>query len=782
MATLDSSNIVNNNVIQTDDLLQLYNALSYPGASPQYLVEISGSLEGTASFAESASFALNGGGGGGAVTQIIQGSNISISPNTGIGNVTINALGGGGDAFPYTGGFLVPAIVTGSLMVNGTSSGQNHALIVTGSMIVAAGAITGNLQGTSTTASYVSMSQTASYVSMSQTASYVSMSQTASFVFNADTSSKINVLANNSGVSNLPIVFASSNTAGTQQLQFDNVSPGPTINPSLDAISATSFTGSLFGQATQATNATSSITASRANTIDTINSSNNSNFYPSFTQASATTPALPLFQSNLNLIVNPSTGFLKIPNSFSTTISSSIISSSTGFTGSSSGFSSQTLKTVKLKTTKNTTSPNPNVLTFVDSNNSSLIAETVNTNLNLRYIPSTAKLQITGSVSASSFTGSLTGSASSASLATLSDISPISNQVKTITDATNAVHYLTFVDSDNPSSIEEVVRTNTRLRFNPSIAQLHLPSNTILSASSFTGSLTGSAPHANFTLNTISAPTASSANNSTYAKNSIFLKTTSSTDTTAHYLTFVDSNNSPYAYETLKSHPSFKYIPSTATLELVPSGFGPTSGIFSSFSGSLNGTASSSPTAITADTASITTRTTEFNSSPSGGISAAGEVYYVPEGRDVGVIWNNTNPHASTIYLNTSSAKLGDQVKIFSTTYDLPSPGGGGSAQAKGQVRIKCSGSTTPNTRIIVTGCTGNPSAHRVCTQKIDSTTPRKNDNFYFHWICVSGSDGSTGTTNRTTWQLVEYSALGSTPLENNTWILYPSYLETFAN
>ena len=68
MATLDSSNIVNGNVIEPNDILQLYNALSYPGASPKYLVEISGSLLGTASYATTASFALNGGGGGGGVT------------------------------------------------------------------------------------------------------------------------------------------------------------------------------------------------------------------------------------------------------------------------------------------------------------------------------------------------------------------------------------------------------------------------------------------------------------------------------------------------------------------------------------------------------------------------------------------------------------------------------------------------------------------------------------------------------------------------------------------
>ena len=65
MATLNSSNIVNNNVIQTNDLLQLYNALNYTTTATPFLAEISGSLFGTASYCTTASFALNGGGGGG---------------------------------------------------------------------------------------------------------------------------------------------------------------------------------------------------------------------------------------------------------------------------------------------------------------------------------------------------------------------------------------------------------------------------------------------------------------------------------------------------------------------------------------------------------------------------------------------------------------------------------------------------------------------------------------------------------------------------------------------
>ena len=49
-----------------------------------------------------------GGGGGGGVTQITAGTNITIDPDTGVGNVTINATGGGGGSGMPTGGGAPP--------------------------------------------------------------------------------------------------------------------------------------------------------------------------------------------------------------------------------------------------------------------------------------------------------------------------------------------------------------------------------------------------------------------------------------------------------------------------------------------------------------------------------------------------------------------------------------------------------------------------------------------------------------------------------------------------
>lgn len=55
MATLNNSNIVNGNTIQPNDLLQLYDAFDYDGASTKYNVTLSGSLTGEATTATNAS-------------------------------------------------------------------------------------------------------------------------------------------------------------------------------------------------------------------------------------------------------------------------------------------------------------------------------------------------------------------------------------------------------------------------------------------------------------------------------------------------------------------------------------------------------------------------------------------------------------------------------------------------------------------------------------------------------------------------------------------------------
>jgi hypothetical protein len=93
MAQLNSSNIVNGNIVESNDILQLYDAFTAGGGTTGvYNVSISGSLTGSAtsasfstsssfstsaSFATTASFALNGGGGGTSTTVALQRPDIS---------------------------------------------------------------------------------------------------------------------------------------------------------------------------------------------------------------------------------------------------------------------------------------------------------------------------------------------------------------------------------------------------------------------------------------------------------------------------------------------------------------------------------------------------------------------------------------------------------------------------------------------------------------------------------------------------------------------------------
>ena len=430
MATLNSSNIVNNNVIQTNDLLQLYDALNYTTTATPFLAEISGSLFGTASYCTTASFALNGGGGGGAVTQIIQGSNITISPLTGIGAVTINATTPAG-TFPYVG----DAVISGSLIITGSNLGPD--LIVTGSVIATQG-FTGSLFGTAATASYVLTAQTASFVTTAQTASYVATSSTSTNSVLSQTSSKVTISNNTTTATNFPLIFGTSSAAGTQQLNIDTDAGGPTYNPLFNSISSNRFTGSLLGTSTQAVSSSTANTATTAYNINTLSTTTNASHFLTFVDSNnATATAEALFTAT-NLKFNPSNGLLITTTLSSsaitassiaaTTLSSSAITASSitsSFTGSLRGTSSWSTAATQIQTVGISTNAS-HYLTFVDANNATATAESLYTDSNISFNPSTNLLSVTGSIT-SSFTGSLLGTSSNANTASYANTASVPN-------------------------------------------------------------------------------------------------------------------------------------------------------------------------------------------------------------------------------------------------------------------------------------------------------------------------------------------------------------------
>jgi len=214
--------------------------------------QISGSVA-SASYATTASFALNGGGG----SSIDTGSFAITGSNTFIGNQTI----------------------TGSLNISGSTIQQGS---------LTATSFTGSLQGTAsyaTTSSYVlnavssSFSTTASYVQNAQTASYVQNAQSASYVLQAISSSFTTTSSYALTAETLlgSVVSASYSSTSSYALNADlldgkdstifattgsNVFIGnQTITGSLNisgstiqqgSLTATSFSGSLQGIATTA--------------------------------------------------------------------------------------------------------------------------------------------------------------------------------------------------------------------------------------------------------------------------------------------------------------------------------------------------------------------------------------------------------------------------------------------------------------------------------------------------------------------------------------------------
>jgi hypothetical protein len=344
------------------------------------------------------------------------------------------------------------------------------------------------------------------------------------------------------------------------------------------------------------------------------------------------------------------------------------------------------------------------------------------------------------SILAQSFSGSLLGTATQAVNSTLATSATTSLSASTVTIANVIPYFLTFVNSNNTPAASEQLFTNPSLTATSGLLYVPTLSSSIISASSINASagLTGSL------LGTSSDTVTSS-----------YIRTTASSATTYQFLTFVNSNNFGMAppNEQLSTN-ALAYKPSNNSFYLAGDPQGTI--VANSFTGSLIGVASYAVSSSRTYASNISDITTVWTSSAT---SLIPPQYFVPEGRDVGVIWNNEDGDGQSIYLNTSSAQLGDQVRITTTKPNLP-------PQNRGRISIFVnSGSATPNTRVIVAGLTPNPSTHQQITQTTDGSTFNQNYS-YFYLICVSSS---AGATNNTTWQLADFSSKGFSGYTN--WV-----------
>ena len=133
--------------------------------------------------------------------------------------------------------------LAGTNLTVSSSDSLALATTITGLTSVTSTTFVGNLTGTATTASYVLQAVSASFATNATNATNVTITDTTS-----------------GGTHFLTFTTGSS---GTQGLRVD--SNGPTVNPSQNSISATSFTGSLSGTATTASYVVTAQTASYVN-------------------------------------------------------------------------------------------------------------------------------------------------------------------------------------------------------------------------------------------------------------------------------------------------------------------------------------------------------------------------------------------------------------------------------------------------------------------------------------------------------------------------------------
>ena len=268
---------------------------------------VTGSLFGTSSYAITASYAANGG-----VTQIIAGTNVTISPLNGLGAVTINASGTGGST--DTGSLLVTASVSlNTITFTKGDTSQFSITVATGSVTPAAFPYTGSaeISGSLTVTGLVtatlgftgSLFGTSSWAQNAMTASYVlssvssSFAQTASYfggtVVSALTASYVNPLNQNVIITGSLTISGSATgsifTVSASYIDFDFdsflFSGSSVFQSSLNATQAVStfgtasitfgtITGSLFGTASWAVSssrAVSALSASFASTASFVN-------------------------------------------------------------------------------------------------------------------------------------------------------------------------------------------------------------------------------------------------------------------------------------------------------------------------------------------------------------------------------------------------------------------------------------------------------------------------------------------------------------------------------
>jgi len=274
-----------------------------------------------------------------------------------------------------------------------------------------------------------------------------------SFTGTITEATNITAVANNSTDETVYPTFVDGAT-GTQGIETDT---GLTYNPSSGILTSTTFVGTLTGNVTGDVSGSSgsstgnAATSTEATNITAVaNNSTNETVYPTFVDGATGTQGI---ETDTGLTYNPNTGVL----------------TSTTFAGAVSG--TATVATTVTVTDNESTNEN-NALVFVadadlDGGNVGLESDG-----DLHYNPST------GTLTATTFAGALSGNVSTATEAT--NITAVAN------NSTDETVYPTFVDGATGT---QGIETDTGLTYNPSTGTI---TSTVF-VGALTGNVTGNA-------------------------------------------------------------------------------------------------------------------------------------------------------------------------------------------------------------------------------------------------------------------------------------------------
>ena len=258
------------------------------------------------------------------------------------------------------------------------------------------------------------------------------------------------------------VAVTSNSTSGLPRyLSFAGITGGYTDLQTNNALTYVPATGTLSATNVNATTFTGSLTGNATSASQVAVTSNSTSVLPRYLSFAPSTDGVSELQTNNALTFNPATGTLSATNVNATTFTGSLI-------GNASSAS-------QVAVTSTSASYAPRYLSFtgITSGNTGL-----QTNVALNYIPATSTLSalnfmgnLTGNV-----TGSLVGNATTATTATTATIASSATQVAVNSSTSTAPRYLSF---------SETTTGNTNLQTN--VALNYIPATGTLSAINFTG-------------------------------------------------------------------------------------------------------------------------------------------------------------------------------------------------------------------------------------------------------------------------------------------------------